>query len=152
MFDKRVIKGIVGAMLPVIFLAGCATTGSNTEQPQLTDHALTSIHLGLKTPNPAKCRFVKTLTIKFHNHWLKAHMSSHELREDALKALLQEAVDAKANYIHVRQISAETMGVFAYNFTSSVLVTGDAFKCHKMPEKAQSAQAYLQQQNLKLES
>lgn len=152
MFDKQVLKWGLGLILPIGLLAGCATTGSNAQQPNLSDHALTSIHLGLKTPKPSKCRFVKTLTVKFHNHWLKAHMTPHELREDALKALLKQAVEAKANYIHVRQISAETMGVFSYNFTSSVLVTGDAFKCHKMPKKAQSAQAYLQQQNLQLES
>lgn len=152
MRTNSILKWVVSLTLPALVLVGCATTGAKKQATNLNAQTLKTIHLGLKTPNPSKCRFVKTLTVKFHNHWLKAHMTSRQLREDALRVLLKKAHQEDANYIHVRQISAETMDVFAYDFTSSVLVSGDAFSCHKMPKSAQTASAYLQKHDLKVRS
>lgn len=153
MVDKKIVKWTLSSVLVTGLMTGCATTQGQSEQPsKIGPKVLNSMNLGLKTPKPSECRFVKTVTVKFQNHWLNDCKSAHQLRENALRIMLNKAHKAHANYIHVRQISSETMGVFTYNYTSSVLATGDAFNCHSMPKESQSAASYLKQDKLTLGS
>ena len=153
MMNKYLVKWTASIVFPMSLLAACATTTAQKDSDdQLSDTALQTIHLGLKTPKPSQCRFLNTITIKSHNKWLKNSKSAHQLREQALREMLSKAHNDGANYIHVRQISSETMGVFTYDYTSSVMATGDAFHCHKMPDDSPKAASYLKQKHFTLES
>lgn len=152
MLSTRTVKWLMIVVVPLTLLVACASTQQQAKKPPLTDQTLETIHLGLDTPTPAQCRFLNTITVKFDNDWLKGSQTAHQLRENALRELLEKANNHKANYVHVRQISAETMGVFSYDFTSSVLATGDAFDCRHMPKNSQKAMQYLKQHDLTLGS